>query len=145
MATSNKTKREFDISGENWKPSTPVENNNEDIFDVVVVGAGFAGMNAARILSDKGYSVVVVEARFINQSKIMNNNIFECIDFKIRDRVGGRSYTHKGNGYSCDRGCGYWGPTQDEVMKLAEELGVQRYKVYNQGESKKANFQAIAF
>jgi NADPH-dependent 2,4-dienoyl-CoA reductase/sulfur reductase-like enzyme len=40
--------------------------------DVVVVGAGAAGLSAARTLIDRGFSVAVLEAR---------------------DRIGGRAYT----------------------------------------------------
>ncbi|WP_018157120.1 flavin monoamine oxidase family protein [Demetria terragena] len=44
-------------------------------WDVIVIGAGIAGMTAARILADRGVSVLVLEAR---------------------DRLGGRIHTVKG-------------------------------------------------
>jgi phytoene dehydrogenase-like protein len=43
-----------------------------DAFDVVVIGAGFAGLRAARDLSDAGVRVALLEAR---------------------DRIGGRAWT----------------------------------------------------
>ena len=56
-------------------------------FDVVVVGAGAAGLAAARTLQKKGKSVIVVEAR---------------------DRVGGRAHTDTTTfGVPYDRGC-HW-------------------------------------
>ncbi|WP_458778742.1 flavin monoamine oxidase family protein [Arthrobacter sp. D3-16] len=39
------------------------QNLNNDLYDVVVVGAGFAGLTAARELSRQGLSVHIVEAR----------------------------------------------------------------------------------
>ena len=68
--------------------------------EVVVVGAGFAGLAAARELSRLGRDVVVVEGR---------------------DRVGGRSYTGSVGGVPVDFGATFVGPTQDAVLALAAE------------------------
>jgi monoamine oxidase len=75
-----------------------------ETHQVVVVGAGVAGMVAARRLSDHGLDVVVLEAR---------------------DRVGGRLWSHRlPNGEVVELG-GEWISTgQAAVMSLAEELGV---------------------
>lgn len=74
--------------------------------DVVVIGAGFAGLSAARRLVDAGETVLVLEAR---------------------DRVGGRVHTttlDDGTWVDVD---GQWmGPTQDRVAALARELSVER-------------------
>jgi monoamine oxidase len=72
--------------------------------DVVVVGAGLAGLAAASRLVDAGAEVVVVEAR---------------------DRVGGRTLTlPAADGTPIDHG-GHWiGPTQDRIAALAERVGV---------------------
>ncbi len=69
---------------------------------MVVVGAGFAGLTAARELSGRGYDVVVLEGR---------------------DRVGGRSLTRTVAGVPVDMGATFVGPTQDAVLALAQELG----------------------
>jgi monoamine oxidase len=70
-------------------------------YDVVVIGAGFAGLTAARELTKNGYSVVVLEGR---------------------DRVGGRSSTTTLAGIPVDLGGTFVGPTQDAVKALAAEL-----------------------
>jgi monoamine oxidase len=80
--------------------------------DVVVVGAGFAGLVAARELTRQGYDVVVFEGR---------------------DRVGGRSFTGNVAGLPADMGGTFVGPTQDAVLALAAELKVATTPTYHDG------------
>jgi monoamine oxidase len=87
--------------------------------DVVVVGAGLAGLTAANQLVDGGVSVAVLEAR---------------------DRVGGRTLNHQftqgvAAGTTVELGGQWVGPTQDRVIALAEELGIGLFPQYNSGES----------
>jgi monoamine oxidase len=70
--------------------------------DVVVIGAGFAGLSAARHLVDAGQDVAVLEAR---------------------DRVGGRTLTQEVAGHPVDLGGQWLGPGQDRIAALVEELG----------------------
>ena len=82
--------------------------------DVVVVGAGFAGLSAARDLMASGRSVAVLEAR---------------------DRVGGRVRNHDlGNGKVVEVGGQWVGPTQDHVMALANDVGVETFPTYDTGQ-----------
>ena len=83
--------------------------------DVVVVGAGFAGLTAARRLRRAGREVVVLEAR---------------------DRVGGRVWNHKlPGGQISERGATFVGPTQTHVLKLARELRVGTFPTYDKGDN----------
>lgn len=82
--------------------------------DVVVVGAGFAGLSAARALVRLGHQVVVLEGR---------------------DRVGGRSSTTTIAGVPVDLGGTFVGPTQDAVLALAEELGCDTVPTYDRGKN----------
>lgn len=68
--------------------------------DVAVIGAGFAGLAAARAIAQAGRSVIVLEAR---------------------DRVGGRVLNHDiGGGQVLEAGGQYIGPTQHRMFALAE-------------------------
>ncbi len=85
--------------------------------DVVVVGAGLAGLTAARELAGAGLDVQVLEAR---------------------DRVGGRTLNHSVGERPEDvvELGGQWvGPTQLEVMGLVEELELETYPTYTEGKN----------
>lgn len=84
----------------------------ETMTDVLVVGAGFAGMVAARELMRRGYRVVVLEAR---------------------DRVGGRVLAGQVGGVQVDFGGTWHGPTQTALEALAAEFGVGLVPQYASG------------
>ena len=81
--------------------------------DVVVVGAGLAGLAAASRLVDAGAQVVVLEAR---------------------ERVGGRTLTvPTADGTPIDHGGQWIGPTQDRIAALAARVGVTTYPTWKRG------------
>jgi monoamine oxidase len=82
--------------------------------DVVIVGAGLAGLTAARQLTKAGHEVCVLEAR---------------------DRVGGRTLNHHvSKGVIAEAGGQFIGPTQHRIAALAKEVGVKTFETYNSGE-----------
>jgi len=74
------------------------------MHDVLVVGAGLAGLTAARELKRAGLDVVVLEAR---------------------DRVGGRTWTADFGGTNFDFGGQWIGPTQQRMHALVTEFGLE--------------------
>jgi len=81
--------------------------------DVIVVGAGLAGLTAARRIAQAGRSVLVLEAR---------------------DRVGGRTLNHTlASGAYAELGGMFTGPTQTHIQALATEVGVGTFPTYNTG------------
>ena len=83
-----------------------------DSVDAVVVGAGLAGLTAARELSARGASVVVLEAR---------------------DRVGGRTWSQEIDGQWVDLGGQWIGPGQRRMEKLARELSLKTFPTWSKG------------
>ena len=82
--------------------------------DVLVVGAGLAGLTAARDLIAAGRSVLVLEAR---------------------DRVGGRVVNHEiGDGKIVEMGGQWAGPGQDRLLALAADLGIATFPTYDTGQ-----------
>jgi monoamine oxidase len=82
--------------------------------DVAIVGAGLAGLTAARELQAKGVEPVVLEAR---------------------DRVGGRTLNEPlGDGQVVEVGGQWIGPTQDRIAALAREVGVDTFPTHVAGE-----------
>ena len=88
-----------------------------DDCDVVVVGAGLAGLTAARELTGAGLDVRVLEAR---------------------DRVGGRTLSQSVGDHPEDivELGGQWvGPTQHEVLELARDFGIETYPTPTMGKN----------
>ena len=83
--------------------------------EVIVVGAGLAGLAAARAVAAAGRSVRVLEAR---------------------SRVGGRTELgHLADGQTIDLGGQWVGPGHDRMYALVEELGLSTFPTYNEGDT----------
>ena len=87
--------------------------NDVDTADVIVVGAGLSGLCSARELVRQGKDTLVLEAR---------------------DRVGGRMVRKSViDGGWIDLGGQWIGPTQTNILSLAESLGVKHFYSYANG------------
>jgi len=84
------------------------EHDADEVVDVVVVGAGLAGMTAAQELQRSGQTVRVLEAA---------------------DHAGGRVIGESiGDGETIEVGGQWVGPTQLSILGLIERLGLQTYR-----------------
>jgi monoamine oxidase len=81
--------------------------------DVLIVGAGLAGLAAARMLTAAGASVIVLEAR---------------------ERVGGRTENGAVLGRAIEFGGQWIGPGQDRMYELVDEVGLTTFPTYDSGE-----------
>jgi putrescine oxidase len=81
--------------------------------DVAVVGAGLAGLTAASCLVEAGRDVVILEAR---------------------DRVGGRLLNTEIGGEPNELGGEWIAPYQDEMHALLDELGIELFHAYREGD-----------
>lgn len=73
--------------------------------EVVVIGAGLAGLRCAADLVERGVDVVVLE---------------------LRDRVGGRVFSHSfDDGQTCERGAEFIDASHTAVLELAAHLGLE--------------------
>ncbi|MFB2580187.1 flavin monoamine oxidase family protein [Herbiconiux sp. P15] len=82
--------------------------------DVVIIGAGATGLTAATRLKAAGLSVVVLEAR---------------------DRIGGRLWTDHIEGQLFELGGQWVSPDQTALIETLEELGLETYSRFREGES----------
>ena len=98
--------------------AAPADGKRRYQAEFAVIGAGLAGLAAARKLAAAGRKVLVVEAR---------------------DRVGGRTLNHAVTAPGAKPGTivevgGQWvGPTQDRVLAMIRELGLSTFKTYTTG------------
>lgn len=84
-----------------------------DVVDVLIIGAGLAGLSAARVLARRGVRLRVLEAR---------------------DRVGGRTLSHTTRfGDRVDLGAQWIGPTQDRISALVKEFGLTPFPQHEDG------------
>ena len=87
--------------------------NSREQPDVAVIGAGIAGLVAARRLAEGGMDVVVLEAS---------------------DRVGGRTVNEPiSEAVETEMGGQWVGPTQDRVLALIAELGLETFPTRTDG------------
>ncbi|KAL4400572.1 oxidoreductase [Malassezia pachydermatis] len=84
-------------------------------YDAVIVGGGLSGLSAAKELTARNKTWVVLEAR---------------------DRVGGRVWNKElPDGRPVEVGAEFIGPTQDHVIALSKELGLSLYETPTDGDN----------
>jgi monoamine oxidase len=82
-------------------------NMADNIYNVVVVGAGMAGLTAARALAEAGLKVLVVEAQ---------------------DRIGGRIWTRRVGDETIELGAEFVHGRPPELWALIDEAGLETYE-----------------
>lgn len=108
--------RAFMTSPDPFTAGSPAGRGPHDVglHDVIVVGAGLAGLRTATLLQARGYAVLVVEAQ---------------------DRVGGRVLTRDLGGEAVDLGAQWIGPHQRRMRRLVRELGLTPAPQYTTGQA----------
>ncbi len=86
-----------------------------DTYDCIIVGAGYAGLAAAKSLKEAGKQILVLEAR---------------------DRVGGRVWTRQCSGGTYEDYDGsFLGVHRDQMYALAKQFNVRTFDVQTEGKS----------
>ncbi|MFM8912423.1 MAG: flavin monoamine oxidase family protein, partial [Flammeovirgaceae bacterium] len=92
-----------------------VYDKDDELFDVVIVGAGLSGLHAARTLARAGKKILVLEAQ---------------------DRVGGRTWSQQvGKNDFLDLGGQWIGKGHDSMYKLVAEAGLKTFPTYTEGKN----------
>src|SRR4051794_10684740 len=101
-------------------PAPTGENQPMDLLDadVVIVGAGLAGLTAARHVQSKGATAVVLGARAGVGGRPLNEPIGEGHPGKVVE-VGGQ----------------WIGPGQDRLKKLAQDMKVDTFATHSNGQN----------
>ncbi|KAF2681776.1 amine oxidase [Lentithecium fluviatile CBS 122367] len=81
--------------------------------DIAIIGGGLAGLTTAHELLSAGHSVLVLEARKTIGGKVQNRELK--------------------NGGIAEVGAEFVGPTQDKILDLIDELGLQTFDTYDEG------------
>jgi len=89
-----------------------MNSNKVESIDIAIIGAGISGLSAARKLIQHGFT---------------NYKIYEA-----SDRVGGRTLVDDDG---TDLGGAYFGPTQDGIINIIDELGLKLRKVNIKGKT----------
>jgi NADPH-dependent 2,4-dienoyl-CoA reductase/sulfur reductase-like enzyme len=97
--------RSMDNLSGSWSLHGTGGANQKGLPSVIVVGAGMAGLVAARLLNDTGFPVVVLEAR---------------------ERLGGRIWTDTSMGVPCDLGASWiHGANKNSLTSWSRSLGIE--------------------
>ena len=85
------------------------------VYDCIIIGAGYAGLSAAKTLKDANKTVLLLEAR---------------------DRVGGRVITQRhDDGTYVDLGGSFLGRNQPRMYAFAKEFGIETFDAYTPGKN----------
>jgi len=91
---------------------------------VIVIGAGLAGLSTAHALVAQGIDVVVLEAR---------------------DRIGGRVFSHTlPNGVMVDMGAQFVGPRQRRINALAKQAGATLLPIHSKGRTVRESASSLS-
>ena len=95
-------------------PKASSQASATEPLDVIVIGAGFAGLSAARALRAAGRDRIRI--------------------LEARDRVGGRTRPADLGGVTADLGGQWLGPTQTKLAALAQSYQVATYPTFMEGQ-----------
>jgi monoamine oxidase len=91
------------------------KNKEEELFDVVIIGAGLSGLTAARVLAKANKKILVLEAQ---------------------ERVGGRTWSLPvGQNDFIDVGGQWIGKGHDRMYQLVAEAGLKTFPTFTEGKS----------
>ena len=108
-----------------------------DVFDVIVIGAGYTGLTAARDMTSAGLALSSIHSQSSHSDTVTG---YKVLLLESRDRIGGRTWTSNIDGYPFEMGGTWVHWFQPHVYRELSRYGMKSELVQCPDYTKEKNF-----